>query len=949
MCRGRRGQALLVAVLLMMAILLVGILFVALVTYNQRQSTRHEDVLAAQALAEAGIRYADHMLEQNGADWRPPEPPATYVGGGADVEIWGPDGVPGTDDDYYTEMEMARGWAPELDTTSNAYVRRGYTRYPEPWAPAGLTEPTQSLLMGNGYFLLRVTYNPWEVGDPGTPEPMSNYIRIESIGRVDGTQVYRKLVAYKPLPMLDYGRWVHNATDHDRPAELGSPGIIDMNAGPNAGNEEMDRLRTVYHGPIRVDTTLKLAGSPYLDAGGTIAEASTTLHLLDGPSPSGYLRQDRVLATGGIYRHTEQPDDSDDSGDRPAQVQINNDPPVLMTYTSDDVDPDPDTFDTIGGHVRDGKPGTAAGYPRWVERIEPPTIDLDRYRKLTRDSGDFIEYPPTSGHYVAGGQYGYGAGIYIDNFNDIQYDHDIDRLIDDWMRQNTDTGTPTGDSGWDALFRTYAPPAVEIEFLPNEAAAGDPSAIYTGTDPAGIGEGQVWWPFHEGGQPGIRLTRYDKTWRAPDGSDSLQRTIILDYPTPWLDGTTPDVRHPLIVAEGNVRVSGQLPPALLSGGGELRRAYDMTIVSGGTIYIDGQLLSPNDYIDPDLDPAFNTKVALLARDSVCLNATQIVPQDTLGTAPAVPDDPVNPSDREKHWLLAPGSDGRAYSSWFWGDVPEGDSVALVVRQTAGDPGPSGVALTCWVAGAGSTPYDFGNPPDPMSDYTFALTQPDQPFPDGSLPPQPWGVAAVAPSWAPYDEPAANLPWDLAGYVDSTIGRPNAIMLRHSDPQLGAGSTGYWLKAWKIAEFNSDGLPVGAINARVNASVFAERGCWFVLTSGWFDETASDSPADPDAPDPVRYRRYNYKITFNGTIAENYTAPIEAARDWTDKCAFPAEYTGNTTRDLGRWGTIEYYYDDTLRLTRYHGPVEDPAHPAANLPRMPLLPVGPDLVYYGESR
>ncbi len=58
----RGGQVLLVAVLLMLAILLIGILFVALVTYNQSQSARHEDQVVAQGLAEAAVRFADEQL-----------------------------------------------------------------------------------------------------------------------------------------------------------------------------------------------------------------------------------------------------------------------------------------------------------------------------------------------------------------------------------------------------------------------------------------------------------------------------------------------------------------------------------------------------------------------------------------------------------------------------------------------------------------------------------------------------------------------------------------------------------------------------------------------------------------------------------------------------------------------------------------------------------------------
>jgi hypothetical protein len=425
---------------------------------------------------------------------------------------------------------------------------------------------------------------------------------------------------------------------------------------------------------------------------------------------------------------------------------------------------------------------------------------------------------------------------------------------------------------------------------------------------------------------------------------------VLDYPTPWLTGTDDTVRYPLIVAEGNVRVSGRLPEGVNATD---LRMYDMAIVSGGTIYIDGQILSPNDYLSTPVADELNTSVALLARDSVCLNATQIVAQDTFGTAPAVPDDPLNPADPNKHWDLSPGSDGRGYSLFYWGGTPIGTSAALVVRQTAGDPGPSGVSLTMWDELSGYTAYDFGDPLLPMVDETFALVPEGTVFPDGSLPPQPYGVAAVAPQWAPYRDAAANLPWDLAGYVDSTIGLKNALVLRHADPNLGAGSTSYWLKNWKVAEYNADGDPVGAINARVNASVFAERGCWYVLTPGYFDgeltrqtvQAANPGMSDGEADmRVVENRRYNYKLTFVGTIAENFTASVEAAQDWSDKMSYPERYEGG---ELAEWGSIDYIFDDTLRIARFDSTVSNATNPAANLPRLPLLPVSPDLVYYGE--
>lgn len=940
---GRRGQALLVAVLLMMAILLVGILFVALVTYNQAQSTRHEDLLAAQALAEAGIRYATDQLENSplGADWRPPEPPVQYTDGSLDPDFWGSDGLPDTDDDYYISTDVDRGWSGLVDGTTGEYVRRGFTRVPDPRRPSATAAPAGSGLMGRGYFLLRVSYEPWEPGDAGTPDPVNWNLKIESIGRVDGTQVFRRLVAYKPVPLLNYARWVHDATNTGRTAQLGIPPYIDMDndgtipAGTSTA-PSVEFLSTTIRGPVRVDAALQVAGAPALDPSGTVLEASTKFELLDRVSTAGYPRHDIIEAAEGIALM--------DDITNAAEVTVDDGTTTTTSYVLPSTDP---AFDGMGGHLRDGQAGTQAGASRFVAQLSPPQLSLgdgvtgmDRYRALTRDAGGTVEFPAGSGEYVNSGQWGFGAGIYIDNWDDVQFNHSIQQLMTDWQRPNSRSGITMADSGWNALLTTYSPPGVEITFLPTETVPPLTWAdLYSATAPAP--PGKTWWPNHTAGQPGIMITRYDRTWRNADGSDSGERTIVFDYPTPWLDGTAGPVRYPVILAEGNVRVKGQLPPALVGGTG-LRRTYDMLVVSGGTIYIDGQILRPNNYLSAPVAEEFNSTVALLARDCVCLNATQIVPQLTAGTAPAAPDDPLNPSDLNKHWELAPGSDGSASSTWFWGGTPNGAGVALVVRQAAADPGPSGVSLTPWVSGTGYTNYVFGAPPAPMVGTTFALVPPGTILPGAVVPPQPYAVEAVAPQWAPYRDPAAALPWDLATYVDPTPGLSNGFVLRHADPNLGAGSTSYWLKKWKIAEFNGNGLPVGGINAQVNAVVFAERGCWYVLNGDYFD----DQVAGPDA---VYDRRYNYQVTFTGTIAENFTASVEAVQDWTDKLAYPAEYSGPDISTLTRWGTIEYNFDETLRTVRFHGAVADPINPAANLPRMPLQPVSPDLVYYGEAQ
>lgn len=990
--RRRAGQALLVAVLLMLAILLVGILFVALVSYNQSQSVRHEDMVLAQALAEWGIRYADQMLmtSAEGADWRPPDPPALYADGSYDAGFYGPDDIPGNEDDYYTDDEIARGWAPlRAGSLSNpgGYIRRGFTRFPDPRQPASSMPGGGDALVGRGYFLLRVTYDPdppYEPGDRQTPDPLSRHIKIESIGRVvDMGNVHRMLVAYKPLGLTDYARFVTDVTNEGRPAELGIPAYLDMNndgvpnttpVDPNADISDpasvpTEWLRTVFEGPIKANTRLLVYGTPYEFTGAGAPPdptlPSTRFELVAGESSEGYLRDDAVEATAGV----EVPAGCDEG----AGVYVNGGNEVKV-HSSDD-----SNFDPAGGRLRDG----VEGKDRFSSPLTAPLLSLapegagmERYRKLTRDSGIMVNVGmPGAEEYVNNGRWGHGAGIYVDNFNDVQYmradgKHDLEALLNDWQRPMGAGGTPPSDSGWNAIMTTYSPLGVEIEFFATAAEVGP----YSTTLP--VGSGQVWWPNHDlvNDPPGIKLTRHDRTWRTPDGQDSGQYTMVVDYPAPWLDGTDNTVRYPVIFAEGNIRVKGKLPRALRSPAPALtlRRSYDLTIVSNATIYIDGQLLSPQDQFgraydrtqtsfapDSPVVDEDNTMVALLARDCVCLNTTQIVPQLTTGLVSAAPDDPTNVNDPNRHWELAPGSGGRCYSTWMFGETPPaGGQVNVVAYQTAADPGPSGMSLTVW-NGTNYTAHSFGSPPAPLLGTTFLFVPPATVIPGETGPaPYPYCSTALAPVWEEFAvTPPGNprLPWDISAEINATAGARNGIIFRHEDPGLGAGSTAYWLKKWKIEQLNADGQPIGAIGAKVSAVVYAERGCWYVLTADYFDDRVTGTEAE-------RFRRYNYKIDFRGTIAENFTAPLEAVRGWTDRCAYPNAY--HSTGALTQWGSISYHFAEALRIARDQGlttlagagtpprvtsPSYYPVTAEANLPKLPLLPVSPDLIYYGEAQ
>ena len=562
-------------------------------------------------------------------------------------------------------------------------------------------------------------------------------------------------------------------------------------------------------------------------------------------------------------------------------------------------------------------------------------------------------------------------------------------LVRDWRKDPRDIGVLTGDSGWNALGTTYAPSAVEIEFFPSEDAVLSTCTTQSSSGTAPTNPGVLWWPDHTAGEPGIKITRHDRRWLLGDhtapnsvGNDSGENVMVIDYP---------EYPNQVIFAEGNVRVKGVLPAAERGGpsGTLLLRDYNVTVVSNATIYIDGQILSPQDVSGRrvDLTPGAgvldedNTAVALLARDFVCLNPTQLVPQLTSGLVPAAADDEMIP-DSGLHWELDSDTGGRGYSWWMSGEtLPANVQAYLTVQQTAGSPGPSGVGLVLDHIsppgyGHSISAYNFGNPVDP---FTFIFA------PEGALlwgsvaVPNAYTSAAIAPQWeasasvGPFAGAGApTIPWRITGNgggmnVSKTVARMNAVALTHRDPQLGTAATEYWVREWKIEEIDTDiNRPRGAINAKVNALIYAQRGSWFVIPGAYFDEntyTADfDGDGDVDADDSVwaaRMRRYNYRITVRGCITEDHTAEVDDLQDWCNKWAFPVYDAGTMALT---WGTIDYEFDERLRIVRDQGLTSLDATdtrrlrvtssrlhtPQANLPKLPLLPVSPTLLYYGEA-
>lgn len=1044
----RRGQVLLIAVLLMGVILLVGILFAAIVSFNQEQSARHLDLVAAQLQADAGINYASAMLENSpqGADWRPrfvpyagtgtevitdsttwpkdpatwPNPPAKYEDGSVDFNFFGPDGIEGTDDDYYSDFEIVRGWFPLRHGSPSApgdFIRMGYFRFPDPNQVASSSGGKDAQNIGRGYFLLQVTYDPdppYEPGDPTTQDRMSGYTKITSIGRsVQESNVFRRVVAYKPIGLMDNMRWITNKSGQASQAVLGVRANVDMDASGSWDPSGRESLYSYLSGPIRSEVPLYWAGQQ------VVASPSTVFRLRDTPDAGeGYLRDDFVLAGRGLYA-LDDPDAA--SG---AAVQVDGGANQILPLALD-----PDMTTTVN-RVHIGSRDVPAMAAPDLDATDP-TSDVPRYAGVTRDSGRMTRVTtadPTNGlatgDPVNTGYYGAGAGMYINNVNDVQFRgadgrSDLNQLQSDWLKTGTGTGPGGGETGWNALFTTYTPPGVEIEFFPTEQAVLDSSSAVSWLSTPPTSPGVLWWPRHQQGEPGIKITRHDQRWRIADnesgtwvvGADSGRNVMIIDYP-----------KYPnqVILAEGNARVKGILP---LRNQVTRARTYDVTIVSNATIYIDGELMTAQDVhgraygtndpayapadslgapSDPPTGPVLDentAKVALLAKDNVVLNPTQLVPQLTSGLVTAAADDPTNPTLADQHWELFPDAAGACYSQWRFGwpdidtdadgygngspgtPVGAGVTVAVTPIHSGADPGPSGMGMTVWnEPDAATRAHLFTTVVGAFDPDTFLFLPPGSLLPGTTVSVGENISNAIMPNWqtpgrtpsVPFNNPLVPFPLSDTGptrEITKAIGDMNAISLFHRDPQVGAGSTPYLLKKWKIEELTVDPtsgyqLPQGAIHAKINALMYAQRGSWFVIPGAYFDPKATTTDLNNDGViSPLeslyaaRFRRYNYEITVRGAITEDHAAPIGAVQTWTTRWGYPI-YTGSGNTLALSWGTIRYQFDERLRMDRDQAPTTLTGNtrssstllttPESMLPKLPCLPSSRTLIYTGGA-
>lgn len=980
-----RGQSLVVAIIILFLLLFLGGIFITLIANNFKNTQRAVNVTAAGGFAEAGVRYLDEQLTKSpeGADWRIQPDNIDLDAAGNLLTGAALTGAQEDPDFYWLQSLKADPVNPTGDLIG------GYTRI----IYGG---PTQTAGNVGGRALVRITYRP------NINNPISKYIRLDAVGRsgivdpADPTTfgnseragLRRELIAYKAIGITDYMRFVTNKDNKPGPVALGSPFLIfDRPISGVQGNPEARGIQSVYNGPIRVNGSVQFYGDNTFNLN---PQRNDTLEIAGGISMTG-------VRSNASAANEFQPDVAPNPTGR---VEVNSGSGNNIVYPSTSP-----SFTTLNGLVRDAPAGletqglqdndVANRNLRNVARLRPPVIDgeigsrgLTRYRALTRNSAplpasEMADNPiPGTINADFASSIGYGTGLYIGNSTDLQTPTSNVGFAGGGYNLRTDWLTPGysgagANSSWKGDLQ-YVPPAVVIEFTPRYIKITGASS---------------------------QRRNY---LRQPNGQRFTQSTIIrysslpndgtgriTGAPTATIAPNTPRIEaYPtgdyVIFCEGNVRVRGVVGGVDPETGRVFKR--NITVVSNGTVYVDGNLLRDN--ITPNLSQFANFKgtssIALLARDYVCVNTTQFLnPVETPTDSEEGGGTPrarrLEPSQffsfayaAGPESLVNNGYNSNAYPAYLQGGGSDFPSPVLLVRHSsdysdANSTGGSGSAVTLTVNDI-FQPIAPGNPPVAFVPSEAYLLE---------------GYNLDIASFFPNTNGA------FPGTPLSSVGLENRMVITH----FASGGT--------TAAYRNTRATVVPTDVRIEAFMYAQEGSFFIIPGPWFNPNPNDTyeayvADDPATPDiRPRYRRgeegrnatrvveprypfhgqpLDVRITFYGAIAENLPAEIGDQGAWMEKWGWVPRFYGSTglpnalnfpnqgprlrsvhgsaTTNSGNtnpyFGTGEgiVYVFDPKGILPYRDTDGAPVRPNPfngndPLPIVPRLPVAPGLLYFGE--
>lgn len=1075
----RRGQTLIIALLVLGVLLILSAVFAGILNRAIRGASLASGRATASDFAEGGIRYAHGQLlgSELGADWRGIPTTVLDLGGG----------VTRDPDAYYLRPPAAQpgGGGFAFPTRPNQTDQGG---------PDGLGSFFRVNFDG-GRALVRVRYAP---GDPtifsgnfGGPDAAArvggflqpgrarNYLVIESVGRLGSYQptdptsgtrtsvrftnfasqaafnagldalklfdanepASRRVVALAQIGLIDTARFITNKDRVGRPAEIGAPreiGARDANGTivipTRLGGAT--RLFNVAPGGGNVPSLQKYPGLGSLFSNADVrlaGDVGTSLNATLGDSwaVAGTI----APADGATALSLETTTWNGTAWVTPA-------PTVLPAAALDSSGP---AFSTQSGLLRDGGSGLDAnGFPRGVGRKEPPTIlggdrGPSRYVSATRETGDL----------GAGGRrgvFGHGEGVYVDNRSDFQASADeagreiagsSQSLEQDWL-------SPFGDgvsfrSGWRGPF--YIPVGATVRLQ------SDGFTIAKGSNPD-AGADERTWKDVNGADSGLTTLRY----RIGLGTDGQPH--VMDTLTAPLYGTT--INAPISAAqyqqapafdgvlyfEGNVRVRGVIPTDV-----------QLTLVTNRTAYIEGSILKGtvgNEVtraypvgavpIGQRLTRRSRSTLMIMAKDYVALNTTMFFGPTNQTNAQAergangvggynpvrlaAPDGEIA---LQSEMPLAEVNDDPSlwrplaldYVSYVGGGTGTPLASKMLLTQTleATPDGPSATFVTLGVNdGEFANPeYNFEvansrtngaraqyaaiNAPDPPPAYAPIYGLGLEPFQQSSRF-ETIGFPLLTPGATNYN--AANgliASTGAAGAYTLTSLDSNAVRARLTS--LGTDATGSYLLGRAAIAPN---------DVRIEASIYAQEGSFFVIPGDWFNANPNDTRAawianggnapatvaaanekrlvdfgtGPDAPfygEPLDVR-----VEIVGSVSENMPPPVSVQGEWLKKwgwiplpLAALSDGSGNAlnipashvpaTGPTGLYvPNLTFRYDPVLATGRVSGFSADNVATDADrfgpnaavryrvvngvnvpLPPMPRLPVSPTLAYFGEVK
>ncbi len=956
-----RGQALIMAVLVMF--LLAGLAGLFIATLNQAlvQTARAEDRVKLEDIVEAGLRqFTNHLLNSpDGADARPPAGPdlnnpgwIAFGGGFYRVTLsYGPTKKQDIKYDPNSALDNSMGANP-LQRMVKIDVEARFTldNPPDP----RLRDALDPL-------------DPTKKDDPATFEQYSK-------GYKDPRRfLTRKLTAFMPIGLTDYLLWITNIDGGTEPAvlapdvDLGAIETVNTNPNDLTDSELLDSSNAssatvhylhIYEGPIRCESDLEIGSQVRLDIINDDPTVPTTL--ADTYAMNfDVKREDLIEVVGELIAY-------DAAASIPFLTRIaqNATETTLTAASSALIHPLVDStniaklrFLQTGAN----NPLIRAQKAPLLDRRDPVT-NTHRYRALTAESAlwDYTANASASASAFTSQMLGWGSGLYLDDkYTSVQYGGDLDALRDEWLNPKDPLYQ---DLTWiDGVYHPENAGAVEITLHDWEYNAA--SALATRL-------------------PYLELRRFDGGQFFNKSNQPVGERITLPYS-----------RNGVIYAEGSVTVKGNLPASLafedsdgdgqyepmLDGGGVQRpggwnpdgsgiqyyvtaanRRHDLTIVSGGTVYIEGSLLGPATrkvrYQDGAgtteirLGDPYDSKVALLARDNVCLNPTKLFASASRETEPV---------GSENLWRIRAGEplDFTFTTAGAWNSRSR-----LLLRHAGaavvGQPDYGVMRMT-----VNDKPFRFAVGATVEDRLCFGdIAVLDLRTPWWANPVQ-WGGGLYA------NDPLEQQVWDI-----SDSGR----YLPAGSPLQGNGATNTirfeWMEGSDYLLAASPTMPtllVTGMDVQVDALIYAQRGSWFIIPGVYYNDP--DNPiTDLQWPFPKPGEPLDVRLVMHGAIVENRPAPPEAQEEWirhwrgsniwyfTDASGKPAladpavvnweptvwnwlDPDPDPAKRLERRMGIEYRYDATLQRPVCY---QEDARGRYFTPRLPKLPVCPSVFSIG---